>query len=61
MKTLEAQIRKLAVKAQDVSYGIWADAISLADCLAAGEVSIDEAQRQLEELSDSLDDAANNN
>ena len=58
MNALEKQIRAFAVKAQDISHGIFASAISLADGLADGSITTDEATKQLAELKSDLDEAA---
>ena len=56
MSTLK-KILALAVDATDISYGIWADAQSLAMALERGEVSNAEALDALAELRADLADA----
>lgn len=58
MITLENKIRTFAAnEAQDISHGIFFSAISLADCLAAGTVTAEEAGKQLAELQSDLAEA----
>jgi hypothetical protein len=52
------EIRAFATEeAQDVSHGIWESAISLADCLNYGSVSLSEANEQFAELREKLEEA----
>ena len=58
MSTLEKEIRDLSAEAQDISHGIWESLESLADCVADGTVSQEEAREQLAGLRSDLAEAA---
>jgi hypothetical protein len=57
MKTLEKQIRAFAAKSQNISHGIFESALSLADGLADGSITEEEATEQLAELRSDLAEA----
>ena len=58
MKIIEKRLRTFAAdEAQDISYGIWESAISLADGLADGSISEEEAVSQLADLRSALEEA----
>ena len=54
---MHAAVIALQAEAQDISHGVWTDAGSLADCLERGEVTAEEAQAQISELREQLDEA----